>query len=315
MYKKLQILSVLGTAILLGACTGADKPEGDAEVKSTPLVTLSKPVTHTFNNSIIFNATTQYQQKSVIRAGITGYIKHRGWKTGDYVKTGQVFCTITSKEQQALKNIDKGGILAQFRDPIKITSGTSGIITAVNFQNGDYVSEGDVLANLVQTSSLVLLVNVPVEYLGKVKAGTPCTVIMPDGRRVSSHLQNGLPTADPAVQTQSFIVNMGANNLPEGANLKVSISLSGPQAGLAVPVAAVQTDETQQHFWVFKLGKNNIAYKVEVQAGKISADSLQEIKSDKITATDQVIVNGAYGLADSSKVKPLPSPKGETSDK
>lgn len=311
MYKKLQILGVLGAvAILQSACSGPASDAGDADVKSTPLVTVGKPVTHTFSNSIVFNAVTQYQQKSVIRAGITGYIHHRGWKTGDFVNKGEVFCTITSKEQQALKNIDKSGILAKFRDPIKITSGTAGVITAVNFQNGDYVAEGDVLANLVQTSSLVLLVNVPVEYLSKVKAGTACTVIMPDGKQVSSHLQSGLPTADPAVQTQSFIVNIGSNNLPEGANLKVSVPLSNSEQGLAVPVSAVQTDETQQHFWVFKLGAGNVAYKVDVQAGKISADSLQEIKSDKITINDRIIITGAYGLADSAKVKAPPPPKG-----
>lgn len=304
MYKKIQIFGVLGAiALLQTACSGTVSTAADAEVKATPLVTVTNPVNHSFSNTLTFNAVTQYQQKSVIRAGITGYLKHRGWKVGDHVSNGQVFCTITSKEQEALKNIDKGGILAKFRDPIKVTSGTSGIITAVNFQSGDYVAEGDVLANLVQTSSLVLLVNVPVEYLNKVKSGSACTVMMPDGRQINSRLQSGLPTADPAVQTQSFIVNLGSTNLPEGANLKVNIPLSSSQTGLAVPVTAVQTDETQQSFWVFKLGKNNVAYKVEVQAGKISADSLQEIKSDKLGINDQIIVSGAYGLADSSKVK------------
>jgi multidrug efflux pump subunit AcrA (membrane-fusion protein) len=305
MYKKLQTLCAFAVVILLqSACSNAAKDDAaDADVKSTPLVTVGKPVTHTFSNSITFNAVTQYQQKSVIRAGLTGYIHHRGWKTGDHVRAGEVFCTITSKEQQALKNIDKTGILEKFRAPVQVTAGLSGIITAVNYQNGDYVSEGDVIANLVQTSSLVLLVNVPVDYLSKVKPGTACTVIMPDGKLVSSHLQSGLPTADPTVQTQSFIVNLGANNLPEGANLKVSIPLSNSEQALAVPVSAVQTDETQQHFWVFKLGKDNRAYKVDVQAGKISADSLQEIKSDKLNVNDQIIIDGAYGLADSSKVK------------
>lgn len=293
-------------ALMAASCGGGKEAAEEADVKATPLVTITNPVNRSFSNTVVFNATTQYQQRSVIRAGITGYVAHRGWKMGDIVHKGEVFCTITSKEQQALKNIDKNGILAKFRDPIRIVSGSSGVITAVNFQNGDYVAEGDVLANLVQTSSLVLLVNVPVEYMNKVKAGTACTVIMPDGRQVSSHLQNGLPTADPAVQTRSFIVNIGQSNLPEGANLKVSIPLSGSQSGLAVPVSAVQTDETQEHFWVFKLGKDNVAYKIDVQAGKISADSLQEIKTDKISTADKIIVNGAYGLADSSKVKIVP---------
>ncbi len=305
MYKKLQLICGLGAVVLLqAACSGGAKDAaGEVEKKSTPIVTVGNPVAHVFSNSITFNATTQYQQKAVLRAGITGYIHHRGWKTGDVVKAGETFCTITSKEQQALKNIDQTGLLEKFRAPIPVRAGSSGIITSVTYQNGDYVSEGDVLANLVEQSSLVLLVNVPVDYLNRVHAGTSCTVIMPDGKQLSTHLQRGLPTADPAVQTQSFIVPMGGSNLPEGANLKVMVPLSNSESGLAVPVKAVQTDEIQEHFWIFKIGKGSQALKVDVQEGKISTDSLQEIKSDKISADDKIIIDGAYGLADSSKVQ------------
>lgn len=305
MYKNRYLIFGLSALLVLQSACSSTPPAAadDAAVASIPDVTVGNPVTHSFTNSITFTGTTQYQQKAVIRAGLAGYIHHRGWKMGDVVKAGEVYCTITSKEQEALKGLDKTDILKQFRNPIAITSGTTGIITAVNYQNGDYVAEGDILATLTQQSSLVLLVNVPVEYLDKVKAGTSVVIITPDGRKMDGRLQAGLPTADPLAQTQSFIVPVGSSNLPEGANLKVLIQLSGPQQGLAVPVKAVQTDETQEHFWVFKLGKDGRAYKVDVQAGKISADSLQEIQTKDLTVNDKVILDGAYGLADSSKVK------------
>jgi len=304
-----------GIVLLLAACSGgAPKESEDAAVASIPVVTVGSPVTHTFNNSITFTGTTQYQQKAVIRAGIAGYVHHRGWKMGDVVKAGSVYCTITSKEQQALKNIDQSGILAKFRAPIPVVAGTGGILTAVNYQNGDFVAEGDILATLTQQSSLVLLVNVPVEFLSRVKAGTPCVVIMPDGTKLNKTLQAGLPTADPTSQTQSFIVPIAATNLPEGANLKVMVTLSSPEQGLAVPVKAIQTDETQEHFWVFKLGADGKAYKIPVTAGKISADSLQEIQTNQLTTKDKIILDGAYGLADSSKVK-LASEASKSDDK
>ncbi|WPU91475.1 HlyD family efflux transporter periplasmic adaptor subunit [Mucilaginibacter sabulilitoris] len=296
---------ILGFGVLLtvlDACTSVS-PVADETVASIPVVSVSSPVTHTFNNSITFNGVTQYQQKAVIRAGIAGYVHHRGWKTGDMVKAGGIYCTITSKEQQALKHLDESGVLDKFKAPIPVVAGTGGIITAVNYQNGDYVTEGDILATLTQQSSLVVLVNVPVEYLDQVKAGTLCTVLLPDGRKLNTYLQAGLPSADATVQTQSFIVPVASTNLPEGANLKVSIPLSKPDQGMAVPVNAVQTDETQEHFWVFKLGKGNRAYKIAVTAGKISSDSLQEIQTDKIGMNDLIIVDGAYGLADSSTIK------------
>lgn len=304
MYKQIKNICAVSSVLLLAACSGAPATDAaDADVKATPVVTVGLPVTHSFNNSVTFTGTTQFQQKAVIRAGLAGYVHHRGWKMGDQVKVGMVYCTITSKEQQALKGLDHNGILKQFNQPIPVVAGTSGILTAVNYQNGDFVSEGDILATLTQQSSLVLLVNVPVEYLGKVKAGSPVTILLPDGTKMNTHLQAGLPTADPTVQTQSFIVPIASTNLPEGANLKVLVPLSNPESGMAVPLSAVQTDETQEHFWVFKLGKDNHAYKVEVKAGKISPDSLQQIQSSQIGMNDKIIVEGAYGLADSSKVQ------------
>jgi len=303
MYKQIKNICALSSVLILAACSGAPKDDAEAEVKATPVVSVGSPVTHSFNNSVTLTGTTQYQQKAVIRAGIAGYVHHRGWKMGDQVRAGIVYCTITSKEQQALKSIDQTGILKKFSQPIPVVAGSSGIITAVNYQNGDFVSEGDILATLTQQSSLVLLVNVPVEYLSKVKAGTAVTILLPDGTKMNTHLQAGLPTADPTVQTQSFIVPIASTNLPEGANLKVLVPLSNPESGIAVPLSAVQTDETQEHFWVFKLGNDNIAHKIEIKAGKISPDSLQQIQSNEIGMNDKIIVQGAYGLADSSKVQ------------
>jgi len=300
--KKHLIIGYSAMLLILSACSSAPPPAEEA-VPPTPVVTVTHPVTHTFNNSINFNGVTQYQQKAVIRAGIAGYIHHRGWKTGDIIRAGGIYCTITSKEQEALKNLDQNGILAKFKAPIPVIAGTGGILTAVNYQNGDFVAEGDILATLTQQSSLVVLVNVPVEYLGKVKAGTACTVLLPDGRQLDTHLQAGLPNADATVQTQSFIVPIASTNLPEGANLKITIPLASPDQAMALPVSAVQTDETQTHFWVFKLGADNKAYKIDVNAGKISTDSLQEVQSGKLTLQDRIIVTGGYGLADSSKVK------------
>ena len=305
MNKKTLLPAGLGLLLLMQtACTSTPAAEDDdAAVAGTTVVTITKPINRSFSNNIAFTGTTQYQQKAVIRAGIAGYVHHRGWKIGDRVKAGSVFCTISSKEQEALKGIDQNDVLAKFRNPIPVTSGTGGVLTAVNYQNGDFVSEGDVLATLTKESSLVLLVNIPVDYLNRIKVGTACTVLMPDGRKVTSRLQAGLPAADPTMQTQQFIVALPATSLPEGANLKVEVALSGPEDGLAVPVAAVQTDETQTVFWVLKMGKDKKAYRVPVQAGKIGPDSLQEIKANGLSTNDDIIVEGAYGLADSSNVK------------
>ena len=291
--------------IIFISCSGkkdtADEEEIVTVVKTA--VTVTQPMLQGFINTIQLNGNTQFQKKLTVRANITGYIVNMRWKTGDHILNGSLFCSIKTKEQDALKNIDsREPSLRQFQTPISVFSNASGIFTSVNYAKGDFVNEGDVLATITDPSSLVLVVNVPYEYHQFVYRGRSCSITFPDGQTIFTRIQEEAPFIDSASQTQSFLIRFPRNKLlPENMNLTVKIPVAQKQNAVSLPLEAIQTNETQDEFWVMKLVNDSLAVRVPVVTG-MQNDSLKEIISG-VGLNDKIIVKGAYGLTDSSLVK------------
>ncbi len=288
--------------LILISCSNKKTEETAADqVKTT--ITITQPTAQGFTDYIQLNGNTQFQKKLTVRANITGYIVSMKWKTGDRILNGTLFCSIKTKEQDALKNIDsREPSLKQFQTPINVFANASGIFTAVNYSAGDFVNEGDVLATITDPSSLVLVVNVPYEYHQLVYKGKDCSVKFPDGKLIQSTIQEEVPFVDVSSQTQSFLIRFPGNQLlPENMNLIVHIPVRQKQNAVSLPLEAIQTNETQDAFWVMKLINDSLAIKVPVTPG-LQNDSLREIISG-VSLTDRIIVKGAYGLTDSSLVR------------
>jgi hypothetical protein len=88
--------------------------------------------------------------------------------------------------------------------------------------------------------------------------------------------------------------------LPENMNLLVRIPMKQKLNAICLPLEAIQTNETQDEFWVMKLANDSLAVRVPITVGSQS-DSLKEVISG-IGVNDKIIVQGGYGLADSSLV-------------
>lgn len=291
------------TTLLLLSCSNNKNTEEASPERGKTSITFTQPVTQGFTDFVQLNGNTQFQKKLVIRANITGYITSMPWKTGDHISNGTLFCSIKTKEQDALKTIDsREPSLKQFQTPINVLANASGIFTAVNYSKGDFVNEGDILATITDPSSLVLVINVPYEYHQFVYKGKSCLVKFPDGKTIQAPIQEEIPFIDATSQTQSFLIRFPGNQLlPENMNLIVHIPVKQKQNTIALPLEAIQTNETQEEFWVMKLINDSLAIKVPVTVG-LQNDSLREIISG-VTANDKIIVKGAYGLTDSSLVK------------
>jgi multidrug efflux pump subunit AcrA (membrane-fusion protein) len=303
MLNKNFILFINACIVFLFTACGNKKEneeENPAPVKTA--VTVIQSATQNFYDYLELNGNTQFQKKLVIRANITGYIVSMPWKVGDRIKTGSLFCTIKTKEQDALKNIDsREPSLKQFQTPLNVIAGAAGNITAINYSKGDFITEGDVLATITDPSSLVLVVNVPYEYHNLVYKGRSCLVKFPDGKNIAANIQEEIPFVDSATQTQSYLIRIPGNQLlPENLNLLVQIPIKQKVSASALPLEAIQTNETQDEFWVMKLVNDSIAVKVPITVG-LQKDSMREILTG-LGMMDKIIVKGAYGLVDSSLV-------------
>ena len=286
----------------LSACKQKEVAPEESPQPVKTKVTIVQPVQQSLTDYLQLNANTVFQKKVVVRANITGYIIALPWKVGDRIVSGAVFCTIKTKEQDALKNIDqREPSLNQFQQPIKIVTSARGFITAVNYIQGDFVNEGDILATITEPSSLVLSVNVPYEYNRYVYNGRSCEVQFPDGKKINAAITLSIPVIDAASQTQQFFIHLPVNQqLPENMNLLVRIPMKQKINAICLPLEAIQTNETQDEFWVMKMANDSLAVRVPITVGSQN-DSLKEVVSG-VGLKDKIIVQGGYRLADSSLV-------------
>ena len=296
------LIALFTITALLPACKQKETAAAEAPQPIKTKVTIVQPVKQSLTDFLELNGNTVFQKKVVVRANITGYIINLPWKAGDRISSGSVFCSIKTKEQDALKSIDqREPSLKQFQQPIKITTSAAGFITAVNYISGDFVNEGDILATITVPSSLVLLVNVPYEYHQFVFNGRSCQVVLPDGKKINTAISLSVPVIDAASQTQQFYIHLPASQqLPENMNLLVRIPMKQKVNALCLPLTAIQTNETQDEFWVMKLSGDSMALRVPITVGSQN-DSLKEVVSG-IDINDKIIVQGGFGLADSAHI-------------
>jgi len=297
---QIKIIS-FAVAVSFSSCHSGDENKDSEESAVRTEVTVVRPKLETLSGYTELNATTQYQRKSTIRATVTGYIGRLDVVPGDVVNEGKILCYISTKEQEALRGIDTSE-LKGFNRPLAIICSGRGIVSAVSFRSGDFVSEGDAIITIAEPSSLMLRLNVPFEYRNIAHTGTVCEVILPDGSKTAATILQQMPSVDVASQTQAMLLRITGNQaLPENMNAIVHIPLQKKPNALCVPRSALQTDEAQSEFWVMKVVNDSLAVKINVQCG-LSRDSIQEIITDKISVSDDIISDGGYGLVDSSFV-------------
>ena len=71
---------------------------------------------------------------------------------------------------------------------------------------------------------------------------------------------------------------------------------------MLIPKAALLSNEIQQDFWVMKIMNDSIALKVPVTKG-YENKNMVEVLSPDLSLKDLIIIDGAYGLPDSTIVK------------
>lgn len=251
---------------------------------------------------ITFNGLTLYQKKENVRANVTGYISWLPHKLGSNIRAGQTFATVRTKEQDALAEAIKiDSTLAKLSRPISVLSNGTGVITQLNVQKNDYVAEGDILATISEPKSLVVQVNVPYEYGENIGIGTMCEITLQNQAIIEAKISAILPVIDPVPQSQQFLIELPNEDLPENLNVQVKTVYREQKNTMAVPHAALQSNELLTDFWVMKIVNDTLAVKQDVRTG-LKNDTLIEIVSGNLNINDQVVTEGSYQMQDSTKV-------------
>lgn len=300
-----QLIKLLFGAILFSACHSA-APEEDVatEVQSQTPVTVTTVSTEDLNEFTELNATSSYMDKNVVKASINGYIKTQAAQKGKYVTAGQVLFTLITKEARAIGNsINNLDPSFKFSGITVVKASTSGFISEVSRQKGDFVQEGEQLAVISNTNSFVFLLDVPYELSRTIRNQPTVQLTLPDGERLTGTVSSALPSVDSLSQTERLIIRVKpSHSIPENLIAKVQVVKHARQHVSTLPKDAVLTNETQDEFWIMKLLNDTTAVKIPIKKG-METQQLIEITAPMLNPTDRVLLTGNYGLADTAKVK------------
>jgi multidrug efflux pump subunit AcrA (membrane-fusion protein) len=256
------------------------------------------------------SGTVSYIVKTPIKSIITGYITAVNAKTNYKVAKGKRLFSIKTKEAIALGNdVNKLDPKLNFGSAVSIPASSTGFITAVNVENGNYVQEGDVLAIINDSNNYGVVINVPFELKKHISINQQLSIYLPDGTSISATVKQFIPAVDASSQMQSVFLKMNSNEvLPENLIVSVRIPKSNKSNIITLPKAAILSNEIETDYWVMLLKNDSTAIKVPVQIG-IKNQERTEIISPKFKATDKIVTSGNYGVGDTIKVKIIKSAK------
>jgi hypothetical protein len=289
------------TLVFFISCSSDNKNDSLPFESGTP-VKITSPLKTNLTEYISFNANTTFLNKEIVRSTFQGFIEKIYKNIGDPVNIGDSLFLIRTKESAATDSLQIKIGNKVFKGSIIIKVQVNGILTFLNYNKGDYVSEGEQLAIISNPSSLRINLNVPYQYVQKINNHSACMVLLPNGKSVKANIEKVLPSVDPTSQTQTFILKLDGNDiLPENLNVNVKIPLSFVKEALTLPKSGVLSNETLEKFWVMKLINDSTAVRVDIQKG-IENDSLIQILKPQFNLNDRIIIDGGYGLPDTASV-------------
>jgi hypothetical protein len=294
------ILAGSGILFYFPGCHRAGQPE-ETEVHPNVPVTVTSIHTGKFVDYTELTATSSFLIKAVIKSPVSGYVDQCNMIPGDKVVKGEEIFRLRTKESQALE----GDSLSQlaFSGMIRIRASIDGTIVSIEHPKGDYVQEGDPLTTIVMPSSLVFILEAPMELRKFIRQGNSCELLLPGNETLMATIKSVLPSMTGSSQTQRVILQPHAESfLPENLIAKVKIVKDIRQNAVILPKSCILSDEIMKNFWVMKLVNDSTAVKIPVITGVTNADSA-EILSPVLDPKDLFLSSGNYGLGDSVTVK------------
>jgi len=289
--------------ILLSSCSGHHKEGEEEEIETETPVTVTHCTIGDIAEVVELNATSVFLRKNQVRVTTNGYINTVTVLPGQKVAKGEVLFVLKGKEAENLGSvINELNSVIQYTGEIKIFANCDGYVTDIHHQTGDYVQEGDLLAEISDANSLAFLIQLPYELSPYLSKNKKLNLELPDGNIISGTLSMSMPSVDPVSQTQSIVVRIsGRGSIPENLIAKVKIIKNFKDDAIILPKAAILADETLENFWIMKVIDEEYAVKVPIIKG-IETDEQVEILSPVLSEEDVIIETGNYGLPDMAKV-------------
>ena len=206
---------------------------------------------------------------------------------------------LTSKNN--VESLEKQiSIVAEQLAMSNVYSEVSGVIETVSIRVGETFMGGPMAGiTIVDPSNLKAVVEIPENYMSKVKKGLPVIIELPDlNKQIKSVVS--LVSQVIGVNNRSFNAEarIGADaSLKPNQGAVIKILDHESSNAIVVPVATVQTDENGKYVYLMVTENGKfVARKKQIIIGELY-DDLIEVKSG-LTTTDKLVTQGYQGLYD-----------------
>lgn len=201
-----------------------------------------------------------------------------------------------AQAQAALKKSQYQFDHSQIRAPFP------GRVVARLINAGEYAAAGKDIVRLVQTDSIEVSTQIPIDSSRFLREGQIETVMI-QNRPVLGTVRAVVPVGDIASRTLEIRLTLPPNSAYVGDAAKVLIPSNQARTVLAVPRDALILRE--DNTYIFKVDKKNVATRVAVETGAEDG-TMVEVKG-MVAPGDHVIVRGGERLEPGQKVHPVAS--------
>jgi len=320
--NKISIALIFVLAVFISGCS--NKPK---ETPTPPVVVQVKVDyvrTGNIEQTVTATGQTSVQKVFQITSPLTGVIVKFKYYNGDVINQGDEICLIRTKESQAAitgaelllrnavtsqqKSQAESALMSARKNSneIKITAPFTGILTKKIKNEGEVVVEGEQLGALINDASIIFIANVPASSISKIKRGETGYLKFAsfEGKEFYGTVKRIEPSVNVSDQTIPVQIEFnGEHKIFEDALFgEVSILIGRLPNQLIVPVKAVLHNDENNTNSVFLINSDSIAYSVNVEVIQ-KGDSTAAISSPLIKKGMPVIVEGSYGLPDSTEVR------------
>ncbi len=215
------------------------------------------------------------------------------WKEG--IGTEVQYLSSKNNVESLEKQLD---LVKEQLSTTQVYAEVSGIVDAVTIKVGEtFMGSPMATITIINPSAMKAVVDVPENYISKVRKGMPVVINVPDINE-SFNSSINLISETINITSRSFIAE---SKVPSKSTIKpnqiavVKILDHEAKNALVVPVETIQTDEKGKFVYVLAQEKGkSVARKRAVEIGEFY-DALIEVKSGLATG-DQLITKGFQGL-------------------
>ena len=285
------VISLVIAASFQTGCRNKDMDALNSMERDKFIVKTERAEMRSLEEQLILVGSIKAMDEAVIYPRVYGKVLKNLLKEGDPVKRGQPL---------ALIERDEVGIVYE---PAPVPSTINGVVGRMMQDVGASVAPMVPIALVVNQSQVRIKVDIPERYIGQISTGQLALAKVDafPGVLFRGNVYKISPVIDPYTRSApvEILVENPKNLLKSGMFAQVNIAVEGSPNATSVSAACILQDEKGRDY-VF-LAANGKALKRPVTIGIKTMDYVQ-ILSD-ITAGDEIVNSGLYGLKDGSKIE------------